>query len=146
MVPSPPNKKITSAWSPVSGSPRLHSIVLSVWKGLRSLAEHPSPRMAAARMRGESSRIHRTELLLLHYVGTAALGCPAERSSGVRPCSVVQTDSRKVFSRARDSLATLQSTLAAQGFPASIGFWRRGSPTNAAHDQKTQAARPVPCG
>src|ERR1700676_1544733 len=59
MVPSPPKSKIASAWSAAEGSPIRQSMLASVWNGRRFFGEHPSPKMAAARMCAvESSRIH----------------------------------------------------------------------------------------
>src|ERR1700738_34248 len=59
MVPSPPKIKITSASSEAAGIPMRQSMFASIWKGLRFFAEHPSPKMTAARMcADEGSRIH----------------------------------------------------------------------------------------
>src|SRR5579859_629603 len=56
---------MTSASPAAAGIPTRHSIVSSVWKRLRSLEEHPNPRMAAARIRAD-------ERSRKNYVGTAA--------------------------------------------------------------------------
>src|ERR1700730_12456653 len=50
MVPSPPKIRITSASSEAAGIPMRQSMFASIWKGLRFFAEHPSPKITAARM------------------------------------------------------------------------------------------------
>src|SRR5579864_7550880 len=65
--------------------PMRHSTPSSFWKGFRSLAEHPNPRIAAARIAGMRLAEFSAQRFICGegYVGPAAIGCPRSEAPAV---------------------------------------------------------------